>query len=410
MTARIGYLAIFRLPRDRAPFKCRAMRSMLCGLIAIAMPTLCSAQESSSLGLPSIPVPHDNPQNADKIALGRALFFDTRLSRDQTVSCATCHDPGHAFTDGKVIAEGIGGAKGTRNTPSLVMAAFGRFQFLDGRRHSLEDQAMEPLSNPAEHGLNGSADALALVRADHQYRTQFLRAFNVTPDDIAIEHLRKALSSFERSLPMGGSPFDRYYYGGEKQALSDQAQRGLQLFTGRARCSTCHLIDPDAATFTDHSFHTLGVGMSRIQPKLGELVRDTAVMTPEELDSRVLTDPLIAELGRYLVTRNPSDIGKFKTPSLRNVEATGPYMHDGSVTSLEQAVDIELYYRGLTTNRPLILTPQEKTDLVAFLRSLTSPQFAIPTPVVTDLPKPERDRDVRVTLKNNRLREMGVFQ
>ncbi|MHB8473422.1 MAG: cytochrome-c peroxidase [Gammaproteobacteria bacterium] len=344
-----------------------------------------AAAERAPLGLPPVVAPADNPTNAAKIVLGKALFFDKRLSADGTIRCASCHDAKRAFTDGNAVSKGIHGARGTRNAPSLLNVAYATTLFWDGRRNSLEDQANDPFVNPIEHGL-GSTDAVVrVVRGDAQYREQFARAFGIVPTQITMAHVVKAIASFERSLISADAPFDRYFYAGEQHALSDSARRGFALFRGRARCVSCHRIEPKWALFTDNAFHTSVIGRYRVDKRLGDLATQVVrargqntdahsarETTSAALDKLILTRPEISELGRFVVTLKPIDIGSFKTPSLRNVAMTGPYMHDGSMTSLSDVVELELYGHGPDSRHPIILTPQEKNDLVEFLKSLTS--------------------------------------
>jgi len=325
------------------------------------------------LGLPLIPAPANNPPTPAKVALGRKLFFDQRLSTDGTISCAKCHVPEQGFSDGRPLALGIGGQLGSRKTPSLLNVALTTSEFWDGRRLTLEAQALDPLFNPREHGLTDSASLLALLRSDPAYRQAFRDVFGIAPEQIQRQYIGEAIASFERTLLAGDSAFDRYQYAGDDSALSAGAQRGLMLFRGRAQCASCHTIGADGASFSDGQFHSLGVGFMKIEARLDKTATRVVNSAPDELDRLILSDADVAELGRFNVTKQPADIGKFKTPSLRNVAITGPYMHDGSVKTLDEAVDMELYYRSLEANRPLILTPVEKADLVAFLQSLTSP-------------------------------------
>jgi cytochrome c peroxidase len=310
-------------------------------------------------------------------ALGRKLFFDARLSADGKVSCATCHQPDSAFSDGRPVSVGVAGSRGTRNTPSVLNAAFHASQFWEGRRGSLEEQVLDPLVNPVEHGLPGREALLELLRNDPDYPEEFQRVFGPDSAGITPGNVAAALAAFVRSLPVGDSPADRYLYGGERAALSEAERRGLELFRGRAQCAGCHVVGERHATFSDDGFHSVGTGLHRIAPKLGSLATRVATMAQEEAQALISRDPEIAALGRFLVTRDPADIGKFRTPSLRNVALTAPYMHDGSVATLEDAVEGELYYRGHLQGRPLVLTPAEKADLVLFLRSLTSSSLAV---------------------------------
>ncbi len=335
------------------------------------------------LGLPPVPIPSDNPQNAAKIALGMKLFLDKRFSADSTVSCATCHDPKRAFTDGLPIAEGIKKKKGTRNSPAVVNAAYYTSQFWDGRVPSLEEQAKGPFVNPVEHGLRDFSPILKVIERDPKYSSLFKKAFGIDKNKIGIEHVVKAIASFERTIVSGNSPFDRYMYGGEKGAMSEAAIRGLKLYRTKARCQDCHPIGQTSAIFTDNKFHNLGVGFSVIEPRLMEIVEKVKRAKEKglKLDETILQKRDISELGRFVVTLNIEDIGRFKTPTLRNVAVTGPYMHDGSVETIEDV--IELYNQGGEDNpmldsgiRPLGLTEQEKADLVEFLKALTSPEYA----------------------------------
>jgi cytochrome c peroxidase len=351
----------------------------ICHKLALCVILLiCGLQDASArepertLGLPPLPVIHENPQTPQKVALGRRLFFDTRLSANGEVACSTCHQPERAFTDTRAVAQGIAGRQGTRNTPTVINAAFNVSQFWDGRRASIEEQAGDPFINPLEHGLADHRALLALVAADPGYVGEFKGAFGVTENAITMERLAMAIASFVRTLIAGDSAFDRYFYGGDPSALSDAAKRGFALFRGRAQCAMCHTIGEHHATFNDDRFHSVGVGLRRIAERLSSLATRVAQLPKAEIDSLIGRDPEVAALGRFSVTRDPSDIGKFKTPSLRNVAVTGPYMHDGSVVTLADAIDHELYYRGHVLGRPLILTPAEKADLSTFLQSLTS--------------------------------------
>ncbi len=339
------------------------------------------SQERSPLGLPPVPVPEDNPQAPEKIALGKKLFEDKRFSADGTVSCANCHDPKKAFTDGLPVAEGIRKLKGTRNSPTVINAAYYTSQFWDGRRPSLEEQAKDPFLNPVEHGLKGYQFIVDIIRGDPEYPGKFKKVFGVGPDKITIDHVVKAIASFERSIISGDSAFDRYLYGRDKDALSESAKRGLELYRGKARCQECHAISADYALFTDNKFHNLGVGFKKIQPRLRKIVKEVrmAQQQGKELDESILTKTDISELGRFVVTGKLSDIGAFKTPTLRNIAVTGPYMHDGSLASLQEVM--ELYNKGGEKNpflgsvRVLNLTDDEIKDLIEFMNSLTSPEF-----------------------------------
>jgi cytochrome c peroxidase len=343
------------------------------------------SQERLPLGLPPVPIPEDNPQTSEKIALGKKLFEDKRFSADGTISCAHCHDPAKAFADGLPMAEGINKLKGTRNSPTVINSAYYTSQFWDGRRLTLEEQAKDPFLNPVEHGLGEKQGfhefIINVIRKDKGYVEEFERVFGVKPEQITIDHVVKAIASFERTVISGDSPFDRYAYGGEKTALSESAIRGLELYKGKARCQECHAISENYAIFTDNKFHNLGVGFKKIQPRLRDMVREFRMANQQgrELDKSILTDAGISELGRFVVTLKTSDIGAFKTPTLRNIAVTGPYMHDGSMKTLEEVM--ELYNKGGEKNpflgsvRVLDLTDQEIKDIIEFMKALTSPEF-----------------------------------
>ena len=342
-------------------------------------------QEPLPLGLPTVPIPEDNPQTKEKIALGKKLFEDKRFSADGKVSCATCHDPAKAFADGLPVAEGINKLKGTRNSPTVINAAYYTSQFWDGRRPSLEEQAKDPFINPVEHGLGKEQNfhqfIIDIIRKDPEYPKAFNQVFGIDKMGITIDHVVKAIASFERTVISGNSPFDRYKYGGDKNALSDSAKRGLELYKGKARCQECHMISEKYALFTDNKFHNLGVGFKKIQPKLRQLVKEVKMSRQKgrELDEAILTDSDISELGRFVITGKTSELGTFKTPTLRNIAVTGPYMHDGSMATLEEVM--ELYNKGGEKNpflgsvRVLNLTEQEIKHIIAFMESLTSPEF-----------------------------------
>jgi cytochrome c peroxidase len=343
------------------------------------------SQERLPLGLPPVPIPEDNPQTSEKIALGKKLFEDKRFSADGTISCAHCHDPAKAFADGLPVAEGIKKQKGNRNSPSVINSAYYTSQFWDGRRADLEEQAKDPFLNPLEHGLgkeHGFHDFIInVIRKDKGYVEEFKTVFGVKPEQITIDHVVKAIASFERTVISGNSPFDHYVFGGDKTALSDSAVRGLALYKGKARCQECHAISENYAIFTDNKFHNLGVGFTKIRPRLREIVRELRMAKQQgrEPDKSIVTDAEISELGRFVVTLKTSDIGAFKTPTLRNIAATGPYMHDGGMETMEEVM--ALYNKGGEKNpflgsvRVLGLTDQEIEDLIEFMKSLTSPEF-----------------------------------
>lgn len=340
------------------------------------------------LGLPPVPIPADNPQTPTKIKLGDRLFNDTRFSANQQVSCGTCHKPSMAFTDGLQFSKGFRDQTGTRNAPTVINAAYMETQFWDGREPSLEAQSKQPPINPVEGGLKTHQPILETIRNDEQYVKAFREVFSVEPGNITMDHVARAIASFERTLIAGNSPFDRYYFAGDKEALTDAEIRGFRVFTGQGRCVSCHQIEQNQALFTDNRFHNIGVGFKNIRGREGQIAEEflKAKNQGADVDKTVLTDPDASELGRFAVSEDINKIGAFKTPTLRNIELTAPYMHDGSQETLEDMV--EFYNNGGRVNkddpvspflsggiRPLNLSEQQKKDLVAFLKALTSPDL-----------------------------------
>jgi len=360
------------------------------GVVAIAA----SAPSAPPLGLPPVPIPEDNPQTPEKIALGEKLFNDKRFSSTGEVSCATCHDPEKGLTDSPLkVSEGItkGSKKltGTRNAPTVANAVYFTHQFWDGRSPSLEDQALHPPVNPVEMGLPSHQPILDIVRTDPEYVEAFDAVFGKSGDEITMGEVTKAIAAFERTQVFANSAFDRFFYGGESTALTDQQIRGLELFRNQGRCVSCHVIEQTQALFTDNRFHNVGVGINDIQSDVPALAGKflEAKATLAEVDVKVLTDPRTSDLGRFAVSREFNDLGAIKTPTLRNVAVTAPYMHDGSVKTLR---DVMVHYNngGVTKKgdpvndflsggiRPLNLTDDQIDDLVAFMEALTSPEFA----------------------------------
>ncbi|GJG96676.1 cytochrome-c peroxidase [Cupriavidus pauculus] len=356
-------------------------------------PLVAPAASTAAADLLGLPVFPGAPSNPELIALGQRLFFDAKLSSDGAHSCASCHAPEQFFSDGLRVSKGVNERLGTRNAPSLLNVAYNTSQFWEGRDATLEIQAPRPLTNPREMGLPDDASVLKIVGQDPQYVEAFARVFGAAGEpSVSIAHLAQALAAYQTTLRAGDSAFDRYAFRHEKGALSASAERGLRLFTGTARCTTCHTIERDHALFTDNEFHALSVGMERIGGHLGQLTTQLAGQKLQglSLDQIILSNDDFAELGRFAVTLDPKDIGKFRTPSLRNVAVTAPYMHDGSVPTLMQAVEYEVYYRSIEQGRPLLLTPMERQDLVAFLESLTTSREALArlTPAPQPAPQP----------------------
>ena len=327
--------------------KLAAPAAMFLALLCATLPQ-CSATATRGTARPEIPlgldaympIPEDNQLTREKVALGRRLFSDTILSRDGHLACVSCHQPERAFTDGRPVAVGVFGRKGTRNVPTLINRAYGATFFWDGRISSLEVQVLQPIRDPREMDLT-PGDAVDRLRDHREYPALFQTAFGreITTDDLA-----RTLASYVRTILSGDAPFDRYM-NGERDALSEQALQGLRIFRGKGNCTACHL----GPSFTDERFHNTGVAWQ---------------------------DGALLDQGRYMVTGQEDDRGTFKVPTLREIARTAPYMHDGSITTLEDVVDF--YDRGGNPNpyldphiRPLRLTAVEKLALLAFLGSLS---------------------------------------
>lgn len=302
-----------------------------------------------------------------RVSLGRQLFFDTRLSADGKVSCATCHRPDHAFSDLRPRSIGVHSREGTRNAPSLLDVADHPHFFWDGRESALTTVVLQPFTNPVEMGLENAGALLDRIGATPGYRDTFASVFPTT-GGLTADNAATALTTYLKSLRSGNSPYDRYRKG-DSQALSMDAQAGLALFQGKATCHTCHRLD-SGARFTDDGFHHLGVNDAVFAGQVATLIQRLEGQRAQ-LGRLVLSDKEIAGLGHFVASRKPADLGSFRTPSLRNVDRTAPYMHDGSVATLEDAVDQEIYYRGLNQGRPLSLTVEERQQLIAFLRALS---------------------------------------
>jgi cytochrome c peroxidase len=347
---------------------------------ALSLPAIVMSSEPElPKGLPAdvwqLLVPPENPQTADKVALGRKLYYEKRLSKDGTLSCATCHDPQKGFADGRRVAQGIGARAGARNSPTVLNAVFNEFQFWDGRAGSFEEQAKGPMTNPVEMGMDSHDAVVQAIAAQEDYRRDFQKIFGREPN---IDDVVAAISAFERTVVSGNSRFDRFQ-SGDKSAMGEAAQRGWILWNGKARCNTCHPFGAVTPNFSDNKFHNIGVA-ARNRDFASLARRAAEAKDPAELAFH----PEFTELGRFVVTRQPKDIGAFKTPGMRDVALTAPYMHDGSEATLLDVVNF--YDRGGEPNpyldggiRPLQLTEQEKQDLVAFMESLTGEGDGSPT-------------------------------
>jgi len=338
--------------------------------------------ERPGLGLPPVPLPENARPTAEKVALGRKLFFDRRLSRNGTFSCAMCHVPTQGFTSNEMAtAVGIEGRSVRRNAPTIYNVAYASVLFHDARENRLEQQVWGPLLATNEMGNPSVGFVIDRVRESADYAGLFESAFDGRGP--GMETIGMALAAYERTLVSGNSPFDRWRYGGDETAVSPEAKQGFEIFTGKGGCSSCHLIGEPYALFTDQGLHDTGIGYR--DPREQGAQRPRMQIAPGEFvelhpDAGALPAPS-SDLGRYEITEDPADRWKFKTPSLRNVTLTAPYMHDGSLPTLAAVVD---YYdaggkphEGLDPRvRRLALTADEKAALVRFLESLSGDDVA----------------------------------
>jgi cytochrome c peroxidase len=340
------------------------------------------------LGLPPLPVPENNTQSEQKIALGDKLFNDTRFSATGEVSCATCHDPQKAFTDLLPVSEGINGLKGTRSAPTVINAAYNKTQFWDGREPTLEAQSKQPFLNPVEMALPDHDYIIDIVRRDPEYVASFRAVFNVSAAEINIDQVAMAIAAFERTRISGDTPFDSFYFGDDQGALTEAQKRGLEVYLNEGRCVSCHVIEQTSALFTDHLFHNIGVGFKTVKGKIHVIAEEfiKSKRKGTNVDFAVLSSSNVSQLGRFAITEDLTDMGAFKTPTLRNIDKTAPYMHDGSLEKLE---DVVTFYnnggRLAETDplddflsggiRPLNLTDQQQQDLVEFMKALTGPEY-----------------------------------
>jgi cytochrome c peroxidase len=287
-------------------------------------------------------------ESADEVALGKLLFSDPILSKDKTVSCASCHRPEYAFADTSAVSTGVNGTKGKRNTQSAMNLRLDTSFFWDGRAKTLEEQALAPIKNPDEMNLP-IAEAVRRLKQSKKYNAYFKKIFNSEP---TATHLAKAIAAFERTLETSDSPFDNWKFYDDSNAVSDAVKRGFTIFNEKGKCVKCHF----GADFTTHEFRNIGL-----------------------FDGKQFNDT-----GRSVISGNSKDIGKFKTPSLRNVAITAPYMHNGMIKTLREVIDFYNETEKVISHpinkdtilaKPLGLTQQEKKDLEAFLLSLTDKRF-----------------------------------
>jgi cytochrome c peroxidase len=335
--------------------RCALLSALLCGFVWGGVAHSQQFELKPPLGLPPMPQRPDNPLTAAKIELGKQLYFDPRLSTDNTVSCATCHDPKKGWSNGEQFATGVRSQVGGRNAPTIINAGYQYFQFWDGRAKHVEGQALGPVQNPIEMDMKLDA-LLAKLNQIEGYRKQFEEVFG--SEKITEEGVAKAIGAFERTVISGNAPYDRFK-AGDESALSEAAKRGMTVFFNKAQCSSCHA----GPHFTDGGFHNVGIGMNKPEP----------------------------DVGRQAISNLLGDRGAFKTPTLREIARTAPYMHDGSEKTLEDVV--EYYNKGGIDNPqkdesifPLNLTAEQKADLVTFLKEgLSSPDY--PEIAPPELPK-----------------------
>jgi cytochrome c peroxidase len=376
------------------------IRSLLAACVLASMAAAPAAETppreaGAQLGLPRLDAAQDT---AARLDLGRKLFMDRRLSRNGTMSCGMCHVPEQGFALNEMAtAVGIEGRSLRRNAPTVLNSGFNGSYFHDGRAPTLEEQAWGPLLAPDEMGNPDRQAVIARIAALPDYAEPFRKAF---PGEApSAQNIALALAAYQRSLVSGGSRFDRWYFGGELGALTEQEKRGFVVYRGKAQCNACHKLGRQHALFTDEVFHNLGVGFPEPGRKRASVPVEiapgvTASVTREALDA--ISSPQPTDLGRFEVTKAEADRFAFRTPTLRNVELTAPYMHDGSLGTLRDVVDF--YDRGGNPNPgldalmvPLYLSEQDKDDLVAFMRALTSPnvpQLAAEARAAASTPSP----------------------
>ncbi|MBX3395939.1 MAG: c-type cytochrome [Phycisphaerae bacterium] len=356
--------------------------------IAFAATTLTRADSAIAEGpatpklepLPPVAIPKDNPMTPEKIELGRMLYFDPRLAGDSSIACAKCHDPEKGFSNGLQMSDAYPGTKHWRHVPTVLNAAYLQQLFWDGRANTLEAQAIGPIAAPIEMNQNYTHLVEKLDNIP-EYRERFQRVFK---DDVTMDNLAKAIAAFERTIVSKPGPVDKFLMG-DKSALNDSQKRGMEIFTGKANCIACH----NGPLLTDHGFHTTGV------PEIPELTKDADRVATRHFFATDQKYPsprkVDSDYGREFITKSQSDRGKFKTPSLRELKWTAPYMHNGAFETLEDV--IEFYMKGAgdhankdTLLKPFTLNEQEMDDLIAFLEALSS-ESPIKVEKPRDLPR-----------------------
>lgn len=308
----------------------------------------------TAIAVAGIMASFNNKEPTTKAELGKLLFFDPILSKDRTISCASCHKPAHAFADTAAVSTGVSNRKGARNTPTAMNLSLQKVFFWDGRAKTLEEQALAPIENPAEMDLP-VGDALLRLQQSPTYKAWFQQIFNSEP---TAAHLASAIAAFERTLETSDSPFDNWKFADDSNAVSSAVKRGFLIFNGKGKCVQCHF----GADLTANEFRNIGL-----------------------FNGKDLNDS-----GRAVISGSPEDIGKFKTASLRNVGVTAPYMHNGRFKTLQEVIDFyddpakvipNAINRDSLLAKPMGLTKLEKADLEAFLVSLTDKRFTVsPSP------------------------------
>lgn len=345
--------------------------------------------DTPPLGLPAVPVPENNPVTEAKVDLGKKLFFDRRLSLNDTISCAICHIPEQGFTSHEVERSvGIEGRENRRNAQTIYNTAYLERLFHDGREISLENQVWGHFLDRNQMAMTSVGHVIEKIKSIDDYDGLFEEAFNGKPANI--ETIGHAIASYERTLVSANSPFDRWYYGKEDEAISDDAKQGFKLFTGKANCVACHSVTEEHALFTDNKLHNTGIGFNAAMATPPEVERmNIAPGVYIDVKKSIVDEfkETISDLGYYEVTEHPDDRWKYRTPSLRNIALTAPYMHNGSVPDLRGVIDVynqggydaEGVIRNVTQSpliKPLGLTDQEINELIAFMETLTGDNVA----------------------------------
>tara|TARA_R110002049_G_scaffold2743_5_gene21142 strand:- start:18065 stop:19375 length:1311 start_codon:yes stop_codon:yes gene_type:complete len=341
---------------------------------------LLALMKNPPLGLPAIKQPANNHATEQKLHLGKQLFFDRRLSFNGTISCATCHIPEQGFTNNEIkTAVGFQGRSVKRNSPTMFNVAYLTRLFHDGREFTLEQLAWSPLLAHNEMANPSMGYVIHKIRNTDNYAELFDQAFD--GQGVTIDTVGKALAVYQRTLVSADSRFDRWYFGGDSSQLTDQEKQGFEIFTGKGNCSACHTINNDYALFTDNKLHNTGMGY---QESMGvseptqriQLAPGVYAEVEREVVESFRQKPKQSDLGLYELTQDPDDRWKYRTPTLRNVALTAPYMHNGKFLMLREV--IEFYNKGGIENellspllRPLNLSEEEVDSMVAFLKTLT---------------------------------------